>query len=423
MNRMLRHRLTLALFTSMIGCGGTTFRCDPGPSWSSNPPVMLDAAMPTCTASTCAVETVSAGARHACAVVGSGREVVCWGANEVGQSDWRAPRDVAAPVSINQRVDYQLNRHDTPLAAGELRSCVVVGSGIVCWGGPTPSPEIIPAPVVDGVEVGLDDVCWGSACLSGALDSSQGSRILLSGATRARWREGVWRVQGRVPVAGLLRERPTFEMEIPGPFEETTLRFDSRRRVALAAGALHSCIRDEPSVVGGIVVAGGIRCIGRGDRGQLGADYLATAEPEGTGVPTATEIPLNYQVRTIRVGGHLGARWTPEGVVTSGPLGGHTCFATLYSGPDSGVFCMGANDRGQLGVGSTDDTNTFVRVVGLPEGPVEDVRCGGEFTCARTGGGLFCWGDNRYGQLGVDPSVMAFSAMPVRIDLASAFTR
>ena len=83
---------------------------------------------------------------------------------------------------------------------------------------------------------------------------------------------------------------------------------------------------------------------------------------------------------------------------------------------------MGANDRGQLGIGLSVDTNIFTRVVGIPHERVRHIYCGGEHTCAGTDTELFCWGDNRFGQLGVDPGTLAFSARPVRIDFVSAFT-
>jgi alpha-tubulin suppressor-like RCC1 family protein len=261
------------------------------------------------------------------------------------------------------------------------------------------------------LEVGLDDVCArtpeGPACLSGALGGVE--PMILGGATRARWREGAWRIEGTVPGAGLLHTRPTFEMEIPTQFGLTGISIDIRNTVAI--GALHTCAFD---------VTRGSLCVGRGDRGQLGMRYVPTDAPEGTPIPT-----LIGSTDTTCVGGHLGARWTSEGIATEGPLGGHTCrIFPAERGPDvAGVYCMGANDRGQLGLGVSVDTNAFRRVEGLPNQSIRQVYCGGEYTCARTNTELFCWGDNRYGQLGIDPSIRAYSAVPVRIDLASAFTR
>jgi alpha-tubulin suppressor-like RCC1 family protein len=64
------------------------------------------------------------------------------------------------------------------------------------------------------------------------------------------------------------------------------------------------------------------------------------------------------------------------------------------------VKCWGSNDGGQLADGTTKDRLNAVRATGL-SGTMVSLTAGGEHTCALTsGGGLECWGDNEYGQLG-----------------------
>jgi alpha-tubulin suppressor-like RCC1 family protein len=77
------------------------------------------------------------------------------------------------------------------------------------------------------------------------------------------------------------------------------------------------------------------------------------------------------------------------------------------------VWCWGANDRGQVGDGTTIDRRAPVPVAGLPHATAID--CGGEHTCAVAGGELYCWGDNRYGQLGVPSSELTLRPRPDRI--------
>ena len=66
---------------------------------------------------------------------------------------------------------------------------------------------------------------------------------------------------------------------------------------------------------------------------------------------------------------------------------------------DGSVECGGANDKGQLGNGTTIDSPTFVKA-SLPETALE-VGMGDGFACALgTSGIVYCWGDNQHGQLG-----------------------
>lgn len=64
------------------------------------------------------------------------------------------------------------------------------------------------------------------------------------------------------------------------------------------------------------------------------------------------------------------------------------------------VWCWGYNQYGQLGDGTTLHRYTPVQVAGLP-GSVMAIAVGTFHTCAvTTGGAAWCWGNNFYGQLG-----------------------
>ncbi len=85
---------------------------------------------------------------------------------------------------------------------------------------------------------------------------------------------------------------------------------------------------------------------------------------------------------------------------------GHTCAIAVFAD----VWCWGANDSGQLGDGSTEDSADPVLITG--SGPLAGlsatfVTAGRAHTCALIavrdpddGGDLWCWGDNADGQLG-----------------------
>jgi alpha-tubulin suppressor-like RCC1 family protein len=74
----------------------------------------------------------------------------------------------------------------------------------------------------------------------------------------------------------------------------------------------------------------------------------------------------------------------------------HTCAST----PAGAVICWGANAAGRLGDGTTTTRLTPTPASGLAGGAAE-IALGFNHTCAlMTGGGVVCWGDNYYGQLG-----------------------
>lgn len=85
---------------------------------------------------------------------------------------------------------------------------------------------------------------------------------------------------------------------------------------------------------------------------------------------------------------------------------------------DGRVRCWGANDRGQLGDGSTIFRPVPGDVVGLPASPARAVALatGWAHACAvvAPGGEVWCWGDNTTGELG--PGATApFSSRPVQV--------
>jgi alpha-tubulin suppressor-like RCC1 family protein len=67
---------------------------------------------------------------------------------------------------------------------------------------------------------------------------------------------------------------------------------------------------------------------------------------------------------------------------------------------DGAVLCWGANSSGTLGNGSSDKKSDVpVQVTGLTSGATS-VGVWDTFVCAAVNGGVQCWGDNTFGQLG-----------------------
>ena len=143
---------------------------------------------------------------------------------------------------------------------------------------------------------------------------------------------------------------------------------------AIAAGGAHACA----------IVNGGVQCWGNNWFGQLGSAAPASYSTTPVAVPE-----LSSGVTAISAGSF------------------HTC--AIVNG---GAQCWGRNQASELGDGTTTDSNVPVPVIGLSSGVTAIAAAnnlagtaiqyffGFEHTCAVVNGGVKCWGDDTYGQLG-----------------------
>ena len=135
----------------------------------------------------------------------------------------------------------------------------------------------------------------------------------------------------------------------------------------VVAGFQHACA---------LTTTGAVRCWGYADHGQV-----------GNGVLGATPIDTPVQVTGLT-----------SGVIDISTSADHTCAVTSTGG----VKCWGANDQGQLGNLSMNDSAVPIDVAGVTG--ITAISAGQAHTCALGGGVVTCWGANDAEQLGMDTS-------------------
>lgn len=313
----------------------------------------------------------AAGDQHSCAIninhpIATGWETICWGQNVGTTSDLLVPTPIAGDPGF-----YLVE-------AGTNLTCALVSSSLpnnaYCWGvdtwgqlgnGPGVEPQALPVHVAGnirfveisaggthacGIDANSDAWCWG-------LNTSG----QLGNGTQA---------SSHVPV------------RVGGG-----LKF-----FGITTGNQHSCAsRSNPALQ-----RTEIYCWGLGVSGQLG-----TGNTLNQSLPTMTRFPTGI------------TSW--NGVPKAGY--NHTCASKGAGIPGQyfHFYCWGHNSFGQLGDGTRTDRSTPVRVLG----PVtnwfkEIIRLGNYHTCALDGNSPYCWGANDNGQVGIG-TTSSFVLLPTRV--------
>ena len=324
-----------------------------------------------------------------CAMVDG--DLRCWGRDWGGRLGQAEQRDTSEPVGVE---GLSSGAGVTMFSIGFLGGCAVVNGGARCWGRGSylgngtsfnGSSEVPVSPT--GLDSNVSDIsagnsvvcavvnggvmCWG---LDGALGNgpaNDGGESLVP----------VW-VTGMGPSSGV---------------------------TDVTVGNQHACA----------VQNGAVYCWGTNIEGELGDGNQGVS----SNVPVSV-IGLSTGVEAVEAGIRSTCARTNTGAVycwgqviadpkdvpvlipgleqdvTDMALGGFSACAIQLGA----LKCWGANDKGQLGTGDTESSDTPQVVQGLPQ-PVEHVTVGGVyyrgFVCAVAGGALYCWGDNSDRQLAI----------------------
>lgn len=203
---------------------------------------------------------------------------------------------------------------------------------------------------------------------------------------------------------------------------------------AISAGSSHTCVVDD----------GTVYCWGDNDRHQLGSTDTDEQGPVSTdvsgqfvGVAAGDSHTCAFDDDGVghcwgdNTRGQLGG--TFEGDLTDDPHvldGGHDDLLTISAGDDFTCalqdgrppVCWGANDRGQLGEGGTEDEDVPL-TLSLDDGEsLSTLEAGARHTCGLAGGELRCWGAADDGRLAIDTTTDVTTPEPAAQGLSLSST-
>jgi alpha-tubulin suppressor-like RCC1 family protein len=319
--------------------------------------------------------------------------VKCWGDNYLGQLGDGTTTDRHAPVDV-----VGLTSGVASISSLGGHTCAVTSSvGIKCWG------ENTYGQLGDGTHTYKNTPVDMVVLTSGVASISSGGDYTCAVTTSGGVKCWGWNYSGQ------LGDGTTTYRYSPVDVVDLTSSIAS-----VSSGYSHTCA---------VTSSGGVKCWGRNFEGQLGdGTYTYRNTPvdvvglsssvysisSGSDYTCAVTTSGGVKCWGSNYSGQLGDGtiiniYTPIGVVglTSGIAsvssgGGHTCAVTT----SGGVKCWGWNIEGQLGDGSDISRHTPDTVFGLGSG-IASVSSGYDHTCALTSsGGVKCWGDNNFGQLG-----------------------
>jgi alpha-tubulin suppressor-like RCC1 family protein len=287
---------------------------------------------------------ITAGAFRSCAIRSDG-QAFCWGRNDQGQLGDGTGDPRLKPTAVAGHLKF------SSIAAGAdgFHTCGVAADSVYCWGsnargelgdGST-TPHGVPKPVSGGiafigVSVGGNHACAWTAAHQAYCWGGNHAGQLGDGTTTDRH-------QPVVSAAGF-------------------------RVQSIGAGTFHTCADSLNSRV---------YCWGENGNGQLG---------DGTNIQrhAPTQVLSPWKFGSYSSGAYHSCGLTGGGSASARGL----------------AYCVGLNEHGRLGDGTSLSRDTLVDVAGGYRFLV--ISAGERHTCGIVVGSrkVLCWGDNSYGQLG-----------------------
>ena len=328
------------------------------------------------------VTDIATGGEHTCAIADGG--VFCWGANGSGRLGDGSQTDRSVPVVVPSLAPSQAY-NATHITAGGYHTCAIAQATAYCWGrngegqlgNGSPSNPNQGQPASNAYYSTIPVQVTGSTYLATVITAGENHTCAVIDS-----RAYCWGGNSNTYTGGRLGnavDGPNGNRNTPQVVRANNGDVLYQKTVAtIAAGASQSCA----------IAEGRLYCWGLNAAGEVG-DGTTTARTVPVAVNTSgsSALPSTSVVTSVAMG-----------IFTGGTNEYTTC--AIASGK---AYCWGRNNQGQLGNGTTTDSALPVAVSsgGVLSGKnATSVMPGSPYTCAIANGRAYCWGDNTYGQLG-----------------------
>ena len=329
---------------------------------------------------------ITTGANHTCTRLNNS-SVKCWGKNEYGQLGQDNTNNLGDGTGeMAALIAVTLASSAVELAAGENHTCARLDTGgLRCWGyndegqlghGNTSNQgdNANEMAALSAVDLGTNKI---AVAITAGNDHT--CALLDDGKVKC-WGGNLFGQLGQKhddPNAGATASS----------MADNLIYSDlgtGRTALGISAGSIHTCVQLDN---------GRLKCWGKNAFGQLG---LGHTNPHGK---LATEMGDNLSMVELGMGVFSAVK------LAVGDY--HSCVNLGYSS----VKCWGRNDSGQLGQGNTSNIGDASSEMGNNlsaidfDGKVVEVAVGKNHSCVRLdNSSVKCWGDNEFGQLGIDNS-------------------
>lgn len=382
-----------ALSNGNVYCWGKGTNGQLGNSASSNS--VTPVAVSTVILNNQRMTNIAGGRNHMCAV-NSGL-AACWGDNTYGQlGNNSATTSFNAPVQVGT---FSGSLTPSQIAAGGQSTCAIADNLALCWGDNsrgqlgdgTTTQRRLPGALTGSP---LRSVAPKATVSGDALYNKSITQIQVGGLFACAIANGAVYCWGDNTYGQVGNSSATTSFTTPQQVTNTGV-LSGKTVTQIALGYDHAC-----AIADGLVY-----CWGRNNYGQLG-----NGPNNGTGGASSG---TTNQTAPVAVSTSTGL----SGKVISNVLNGgytHTCAVA-----DGQAYCWGRNNLGQLGDSSTTDrpTPTAVNVAGVLSGKGVTQLIGGDsYTCSVANGRAYCWGDNSFGQLGINDTLPASTSIPYRVN-------